>query len=64
MKSEAHMRFENLLRRVVSVPDAEVKRRMDAEKTAKEWAKENDLPISRTRPIVSPAAVSSSKNRV
>jgi hypothetical protein len=64
MKSEAHQNFENLLGRIVSVPNAEVKKRMDDEQTAKEWAKENGQRTHRARPIVSPAAVSSSKTRV
>ena len=63
MKSQEYQNFENLLRKVVSVPHAEIKRRMEAEKSAKEWAKENNQRTRRVRPIVSPAAVADSKNR-
>ncbi len=61
MKSEAHTNFENLLRAVVSVPHDELKRRMEDEKAARDWAKENRQPNRRSRPIVSPAAVSETK---
>jgi hypothetical protein len=61
--TEEYGNFANLLRRVVSVPRAEIQRRMEDEKTAKEWAKENKQRTRRARPIVSPAAVSSSRNR-
>ncbi len=63
MKSEEQRNFENLLRRVVSVPHAEVKRRMEDEKITKQWGKENGQRTRRARPIVSLAAVSESKNR-
>jgi hypothetical protein len=63
MKSQEHQNFENLLRAVVSVPHAEIKRRMEDEKTAKEWGKANGQRTRRARPIVSPAAVASSRNR-
>jgi hypothetical protein len=61
--SAEYKNFAELLRRVVSVPHAEIKRRMEAEKTAKEWGKENEQRTRRARPIVSPAAVAGSKNR-
>jgi hypothetical protein len=61
--SEEHTRFENLLRLVVSVPKAEVDRRMADDRATKEWAKENDQPAHRARPIVSPAAVGASRSR-
>jgi len=63
MKSQEQKNFENLLRAVVSVPHAEVKRRMEDEQMAKDWAKENGQRTHRARPIVSPAAVASSRNR-
>jgi hypothetical protein len=64
MKSEAHTNFENLLKRVVSVPHAEVKRRMNEAQAKRDETREEKQPVPRARPIVSPAAVSSSKNRV
>jgi hypothetical protein len=62
--SEEHMRFENLLGRIVSVPAAEVKKRMEEDRTSRDCAKENGQRSKRARPIVSPAAVASSKTRV
>ena len=61
MKSEAdsteYQKFTNLLRRIVTVPHAEVQKRMDDDKATKDWTRENDQPAHRHRPIVSPTAV-------
>jgi hypothetical protein len=35
MKSRAHQNFENLLGRIVSVPAAEVKKRMEDDRTSR-----------------------------
>ena len=59
MKSEAHQNFENLLRAVVSVPGETVKAKLAEERTERE-ARGNGKAQERTRPIVSPALVSSS----
>lgn len=59
--SPEYQNFANLLRRIVTVPRAEVQKRMDDDKATKDWTRENDQPEHRHRPIVSPAAVSSSK---
>jgi hypothetical protein len=59
--SEAHTNFENLLRRVVSVPHSEVKRRMDEDRAARDRTKERGEPATRSRPVVSPASVSPPK---
>jgi hypothetical protein len=61
MKSQEHENFENLLRKVVSVPHSEVKQRMESDRIAKELAREAGQPMSRTSPIVSPDAVAPSK---
>lgn len=61
--STEYQNFTNLLRRIVTVPHAEIQKRMEAEKAAKEWGKKNEQRTHRSRPIVSPAAVSESKNR-
>jgi len=63
MKSKEQQNFENLLRAVVSVPHAEIKRRMEDERTAKEWAKDNGQRTHRSRPIVSPAAIAETRNK-
>lgn len=62
MKSPEYERFENLLRRVVSVPHSEVKRRMEADQAANDLVREDARPVSRKRPIVSPAAVSGARS--
>jgi hypothetical protein len=59
--SKEYENFTNLLRRVVSVPHAEIKRRMEEDKTTKELTEKSGQPKRRQRPIVSPAAVASSK---
>jgi len=59
--SEEYKNFTNLLRRVVSVPHAEIKRRMEEDQTTKELTRKNGQPKRRQRPIVSPSAVASSK---
>ena len=59
MKSEPHQNSENLLRAVVSVPAATVKAKL-AEERAERQAKGNGKTQERSRPIVSPALVSSS----
>jgi hypothetical protein len=61
--SPEYQNFANLLGRIVAVPHAEIKRRMEDDAATKDWAKKNELPRRRQRPIVSPAAVASSKNR-
>ena len=61
--SPEYRNFTSLLRRIVTVPHAEIKRRMEDDEATKDWVKKNDLPMKRQRPIVSPAAVASSKNR-
>lgn len=59
MKSQEHQNFENMLRAVVSVPAANVKASIEAERAERE-AKGNSKAQERMRPIVSPALVSSS----
>jgi hypothetical protein len=59
--SPEYQNFENLLRRIVTVPRAEIQKRMDDEQATKDWTRENDQPEHRHRPIVSPAAVASSR---
>ena len=61
--SPEYQNFTNLLRRIVTVPHAEIKRRMEDDEATKDWVRENDLPQKRQRPIVSSAAVASSKIR-
>jgi hypothetical protein len=58
-----YQNFTNLLRRLVTVPHAEIQKRMDDDKATKDWTRENNQTQRRQRPIVSPAAVSSSKIR-
>ena len=58
-KSKPHQNFENLLRAVVSVPAAAVKAKLSEDRTERA-AKGNGKAQERTRPIVSPALVSSS----
>jgi hypothetical protein len=60
--SQEYQNFTNLLRRIVTVPKSEVQKRMDDDKDTKDWTEANHQPEHRHRPIVSPAAVSSSKN--
>ncbi len=59
--STEYQNFTNLLRRIVTVPHAEIQKRMDDDKATKDWTRENKQKQRRQRPIVSPAAVSSSK---
>jgi hypothetical protein len=59
--SKEYENFTSLLRRVVSVPHAEIKRRMDEDAATKELTRKNGQPKRRQRPIVSPASVASSK---
>jgi hypothetical protein len=59
--SKEYENFTRLLRRVVSVPHAEIKRRMEEDATTKELTRKNGQPKRRQRPIVSPASVASSK---
>jgi len=61
--SPEYQNFTNLLRRIVTVPHAEIKRRMEDDEATKDWVKKNELPEKRHRPIVSPSAVSSSRNQ-
>jgi hypothetical protein len=58
-KSKAHQNFENVLRAVVSVPASTVKAKLTEERIERQ-AKGNGKAQERTRPIVSPALVSSS----
>ena len=58
--SKEYENFTNLLRRIVSVPRAEIKRRMEADEATKEATRESDQPKRRQRPNVSPASVASS----
>ena len=58
--SKEYENFTNLLRRIVSVPHAEIKRRMEEDETTKETTRKNGQPKRRQRPIVSPASVASS----
>jgi hypothetical protein len=62
--SPEYKNFTDLLRSIVSVPHAEIKRRMEDDKATKDWTRENNQKQRRQRPIVSPAAVSSSKIRL
>ena len=59
--STEYQNFTNLLQRIVTVPHVEIQRRMNDEKATKEWTRENEQPEHRHRPIVSPAAVASSR---
>lgn len=61
--TEEYRNFAALLGKIVSVPRAELNKRMEEEKTAQEWGKKNGQRTRRARPIVSPASVSESKNR-
>lgn len=62
-QSEEYQNFTDLLRRIVAVSHAEIQKRMDDDKATKGWTRENKQIQRRQRPIVSPAAVSSSKIR-
>jgi len=59
--SQEYRNFTNLLRRIVTVPRAEIQKRMDDDQATKDWTRENDQPEHRHRPIVSPSAVVSSR---
>lgn len=61
--SQEYQDFTNLLRRIVSVPKAEIQKRMDDDQATKDWTRENDQKQRRQRPIVSPGSVASSKSR-
>jgi hypothetical protein len=61
--SPEYQNFTILLQRIVTVPHAEIKRRMEDDMATKDWTLENAQPKHRHRPIVSPAAVASSKSR-
>jgi hypothetical protein len=61
--SQEYQNFTNLLRRIVAVPRSEIQKCMDEDAATKDWTRENDQKQKRQRPIVSPAAVSSSKSR-
>jgi hypothetical protein len=61
-ESAEYQNFKNLLRRIVSVPHAEIQKRMEDERATKDWTRENDQPEHRNRPIVSPGSGASSKN--
>jgi hypothetical protein len=59
--SEEYKNFTSLLRRVVSVPHAEIQERIEDDKAEKKRTRESGKKIHRQRPIVSPASVASSK---
>ncbi len=61
--SPEYQNFTNLLRRIVTVPHAEIKRRIEDEQATKDWTRENGQPEHRHRPIVSPDSVASSRSR-
>jgi hypothetical protein len=56
--SPEYQNFENLLRRIVTVPHTEIKRRLDDDKATKDWTRANAQPEHRRRPIVFPPAPS------
>ena len=60
--SDEHMRFRNLLGRIVDVSKAEVDRRMAEAESVRQSARENGQRAKRARPIVSPDAASSAKS--
>jgi hypothetical protein len=55
--SPEYQNFTNLLRRIVTVPHAEIKRRMDDDKATKDWTRENHQKQRRQRPTVSPQSI-------
>ena len=61
--SPQYQKFAALLSRIVTVPRSEIKGRMDDDAATKDWVEKNGLPKKRNRPIVSPAAVASSRNQ-
>jgi hypothetical protein len=61
--SPEYQNFTNLLRRIVTVPHAEIKRRMDDDRATKDWTRENRQPEHRHRPIVSPPVPSRAQVR-
>jgi len=61
--TQEYQNFANLLRRIVTVPRAEIQKRMNDDQAAKDWTRENDHPEHRHRPIVSPGSVASSKSQ-
>jgi hypothetical protein len=61
--STEYRNFTNLLRRIVAVPHAEIKRRMEDDEATKDWTRENKQPMHRHRPIVSPVSASGAKRR-
>jgi len=62
-ESQEYQNFTALLKRIVSVPRAEIKRRMQDEEMTKEWVRDNDQTARRHRPIVSPALAADAKPR-
>ena len=60
--SQEYKNFKNLLRRIVTVPHAEIQKRMNDDQATKDWTRENDQPEHRHRPIVSPDSVASSRS--
>jgi hypothetical protein len=61
-ESQEYQNFANLLRRIVTVPRAEIQKRMQDDQMTKDWTRENDQPEHRHRPIVSPGSVASSRS--
>ena len=51
-----YQNFTRLLQRIVTVPRAEVQKRIDDDKMTQDWTRKNDQPAHRHRPIVSPAS--------
>ena len=60
--SQEYENFRNLLRRIVTVPRADIQKRMDEDKATKDWTRDNAQPEHRHRPIVSPGSVASSRS--
>ena len=64
MASQEHQNFENLLRAVVNVPAATIKRRINEEQANRDWIKEDKQPLPRTRkPIASLVPGGSSRKK-
>jgi hypothetical protein len=60
MKSKSHQNFENMLRAVVTAPVETVKAKLAEDRADRTDAKKKGKAQERSRPIVSPALVSSS----
>jgi hypothetical protein len=60
-ESTEYKNFKNLLGRIVSVPNAEIKKRLKDEQTKRDWIESDHQPKPRHRPIVSPGSVASPK---